>query len=168
MPNIPSTLTYERMIIRKWFDKRRLLRHTPEQKRFLRIWQGTALTSELPNLEFGPHLGSGSFVSPHAHSCVHTEPHLPLASGAPLLQTVVNGRLLMQIVAELLVLAFCNPWSKGAVIAPHPVCRGVLFVRAGGARRWLSSASTTRAQEAQIWQCLGRSWLGRSWAIPIW
>ena len=55
------------VIARKWFDKRRLLRRTPEQKRFLRIWQGTALTSELPNLEIGPHLGSGSFVSPHVH-----------------------------------------------------------------------------------------------------
>lgn len=49
---------------RKWFDSRRLLRHTTEQKRFLRAWQGIYLTSELPHLEFGPHLGSGSFVSP--------------------------------------------------------------------------------------------------------
>ena len=52
------------MFSRKRYDRRRLLGHTSEQKRFLRSWQGTALTSEIPYLEFGPHLGSGSFVSP--------------------------------------------------------------------------------------------------------
>ena len=48
---------------RKFFDRGRLLRHTSEQKRFLGSWHGTALSSELRHLEFGPHLGSGSFVS---------------------------------------------------------------------------------------------------------
>ena len=48
---------------KKLFDKRRLLQHTTEQKRFLRSWRETCLSSELPSLEFGPHLGSGSFVS---------------------------------------------------------------------------------------------------------
>jgi hypothetical protein len=49
---------------RNFFDRRRLLRHTIEQKRFLGSWHGTVLSSELPHLEFGPHLGSGSFVGP--------------------------------------------------------------------------------------------------------
>ena len=69
---------------KKYFDRRRLLRHTSEQKRFLRSWRGICLSSELPFLEFGPHLGSGAFVSsslilichetalqalPHVHMC---------------------------------------------------------------------------------------------------
>ena len=50
---------------KKFFDKRRLLHQTTEQKRFLRTWREDCLSSELPSLEFGPHLGSGAFVSLH-------------------------------------------------------------------------------------------------------
>ena len=56
---------------KKYFDRRRLLHHTSEQKQFLRSWRGTCLSSELPSLEVGPHLGSGAFVSLSLTSICH-------------------------------------------------------------------------------------------------
>ena len=72
---------------RKFFDRRRLLRHTSEQRRFLNLWHDIALSSELPHLEFGPHLGSGAFVSSlcFRYFCAQN-PGQRLGSGANLLK----------------------------------------------------------------------------------
>ena len=56
---------------KKYFDKRRLLHDTTEQKHFLRTWRAICLSSELPSLEVGPHLGSGAFVSLSASFIPH-------------------------------------------------------------------------------------------------
>ena len=86
---------------KKYFDKRRLLHDTTEQKHFSSApGVQICLSSELPSLEVGPHLGSGAFVS-LSDSSVH-----------------------MRKLCEHLTANACLPWQCPMVLdaSRHPRC----------------------------------------------